>query len=167
MAHASRYPASHAHFRLGAIRLGSLLLLLVGAACGGDAVFVPKIEETNFATSLDVNLAASTKTASGLYYRDLLVGTGPAVPADTNKSVTVGYAGYLRNGVEFDSGTLGPFTLGTNAVIPGFDEGIRGMKVGGRRQLIIPPALGYGDRATGSIPANSILVFVVTLNRIN
>ena len=148
-------------------RLAAALLLIIGAACGGDAVFVPKIEETNFAASLDVNLAASTRTASGLYYRDLVVGTGATVPADTNKSVTVGYAGYLRNGQSFDAGTLGPFTLGTGAVIPGFDQGIRGMKVGGRRQLIIPPALAYGSEKVGSIPANSILVFVVDLNRIN
>lgn len=148
-------------------RAAALLLLLVGTACGGDSVFIPKIEETNFAAALEVNLAASTKTASGLYYRDLIVGTGATVPADTNKSVTVGYAGYLRNGTSFDAGTLGPFTLGTGAVIPGFDEGIRGMKVGGRRQLIIPPALGYGSERVGSIPANSILVFVVDLNRIN
>ena len=148
-------------------RATALLLLLVSAACGGDSVFIPKIEETNFAAALDVNLATSTKTASGLYYRDLIVGTGATVPADTNKSVTVGYAGYLRNGTEFDSGTLGPFTLGTGAVIPGFDEGIRGLKVGGRRQIIIPPALGYGGERVGAIPSNSILVFVIDLNRIN
>lgn len=148
-------------------RAAALLLLLTAAACGGDSVFIPKIEETNFAAALDVNLAASTKTASGLYYRDLIVGTGATVPADTNKSVTVGYAGYLRNGTQFDAGTLGPFTLGTGAVIPGFDQGIRGMKVGGRRQLIIPPALGYGGERVGSIPSNSILVFVIDLNRIN
>ena len=148
-------------------RAAALLFLLLGAACGGDSVFIPKIEETSFAAALEVNLAASTKTASGLYYRDLIVGTGATVPADTNKSVTVGYAGYLRNGAQFDAGTLGPFTLGTGAVIPGFDQGIRGMKVGGRRQLIIPPALGYGSEKVGSIPSNSILVFVVDLTRIN
>ena len=142
-------------------------LLLAVAACGGDSVFVPKIEETNFAASLNVDLTAFTKTASGLYYRDLIVGAGATVPADTNKSVTVGYAGYLRNGQQFDSGVLGPFTTGTGAVISGFDQGLRGMKVGGRRQLIIPPALGYGSQSVGSIPSNSILVFLVDLQRIN
>ena len=144
-----------------------LLILLLGTACGGDSVFVPKIEDTNFASSLNVDLTASTKTATGLYYRDLIVGTGATVPADTNKSVTVAYAGYLRNGQQFDSGVLGPFSTGTGAVIAGFDEGLRGMKVGGRRQLVIPPALGYGTQSVGSIPSNSILVFVVDLQRIN
>ncbi|MFM8910792.1 MAG: FKBP-type peptidyl-prolyl cis-trans isomerase, partial [Gemmatimonadota bacterium] len=139
-----------------------LALLVSIAACGGDSVFVPDITKTQFATSLQVDLAASTKTASGLYYRDLTVGTGALNPTDTAKTVTVGYTGY-RNGVQFDAGTIGPFRTGTGAVIAGFDEGLKGMRAGGRRQLIIPPSLGYGAQSTNGIPANSILVFVVDL----
>ena len=81
--------------------------------------------------------------------------------------MTTSYAGYLRNGTEFDSGSLPAFTTGTGAVIAGYDEGVRGMRVGGQRQLIIPPSLGYGSRGSGSIPANSILVFVITLTATN
>ena len=143
-----------------------LALLVSFAACGGDSVFVPDITKTQFATSLEVDLAASTKTASGLYYRDLTVGTGALNPTDTAKTVTVGYTGSLRNGVQFDAGTIGPFRTGTGAVIAGFDEGLKGMRAGGRRQLIIPPSLGYGARATNTIPANSILVFVVDLRSV-
>jgi FKBP-type peptidyl-prolyl cis-trans isomerase len=114
-----------------------------------------------------VNLAASTKTASGLYYRDITVGVGALVPATSGASVTTTYAGYLRNGTQFDAGNLPAFTTGTGAVIDGYDEGVRGMRVGGQRQLIIPPALGYGSRGSGSIPGNSILVFVITLTATN
>jgi FKBP-type peptidyl-prolyl cis-trans isomerase len=143
-----------------------LALLVSALACGGDAVFVPNIEQTQFATSLNVDLAQSTKTASGLYYRDLLVGTGALNPADTAKTVSVGYAGFFRNGVQFDAGNLGPFRTGTGAVIAGFDEGLKGMRAGGRRQLILPPSLGYGAQSTNGIPANSILVFVVDLRTV-
>ena len=128
---------------------------------------MPNIDTTNFAPSLNVNLAASTKTASGLYYRDITVGAGALVPVASGASVTTTYAGYLRNGTEFDSGNLPAFTTGTGAVIDGYDEGVRGMRVGGQRQLIIPPSLGYGSRASGSIPANSILIFVITLTATN
>jgi len=143
-----------------------LVLLVSVAACGGDSVFVPDITKTQFATSLEVDLAASTKTASGLYYRDLIVGTGALNPTDTAKTVTVAYTGSFRNGVQFDAGTIGPFRTGTGAVIAGFDEGLKGMRAGGRRQLIIPPSLGYGAQATNGIPANSILVFVVDLRTV-
>lgn len=144
-----------------------LLLLAVVASCAGESAFVPDIETTNFAPSLNVDLANSIKTASGLYYRDIVVGAGAQVPMTSGASVTTSYAGYLRNGNEFDSGDLPAFTTGTGAVIDGFDEGVRGMRVGGQRQLIIPPFLGYGSRATGSIPANSILIFVITLTATN
>lgn len=143
------------------------LLLVAVASCSDSAPFVPNIDTTNFAPSLNVNLAASTKTASGLYYRDITVGAGAVVPAASGASVTTTYAGYLRNGTEFDSGNLPAFTTGTGAVIDGYDEGVRGMRVGGQRQLIIPPSLGYGSRASGSIPANSILIFVITLTATN
>lgn len=145
---------------------GGLALLVSVIACGGDSVFVPDISKTQFASSLAVDLAASTKTASGLYYRDLIVGTGALNPTDTAKTVSVGYTGYFRNGVQFDAGTIGPFRTGTGAVIAGFDQGLKGMRAGGRRQLIIPPSLGYGAQTTNGIPANSILVFVIDLRTV-
>jgi len=142
-------------------------LAVVFAAACSVAPFEPDIENTNFAPALGVDLAASTKTASGLWYRDLTVGGGALVPDDTGTSVTVRYTGYLRNGVQFDAGTLPPFVTGAGTVVEGFDQGVRGMRVGGRRQLIIPPSLGYGNASSGSIPPNSILVFVVDLLSIN
>lgn len=143
-----------------------LALVAAVAGCAGTEPFVPDIETANFASSLGVDLASSTKTSSGLYYRDVLVGAGTQVAATGTTNVTTAYAGYLRNGSMFDDGVFS-FTTGTNAVIPGFDEGVRGMRVGGTRQLIIPPNLGYGSAGSGSIPPNSILVFNITLNSIN
>jgi peptidylprolyl isomerase len=99
---------------------------------------------------------------------DLIKGTGPV--AGPHSTVTVNYVGALfKNGKVFDSSwkrhqTFGPFQLGAGAVIKGWDEGLVGMRVGGRRMLIIPPSLGYGQ--TGSppaIPGNATLVFVVDL----
>ncbi len=143
-------------------RLLSLLsLVLAVVACSESSPFVPTIESANFAPSLGVDLAASTKTASGLYYRDIVVGPGTLMPATGVKTVTVTYAGFLRNGSKFDEGANSVFS--TAGLIAGFDEGLRGMKVGGQRQLIIPPALGYGSAGTSGIPGNSILVFNITL----
>lgn len=149
------------------LRLALPLLALVAlfASCSDSSPFVPTIEGTNFAPSLGVDLAASTKTASGLYYRDMVVGGGATVPATGTTPVRVQYAGFFRSGVSFDAGTF-DFTVGSNGAIAGMDEGLRGMKVGGQRQLIIPPSLGYGGTPYGSIPANSILVFNVTLTNI-
>lgn len=149
------------------LRLALPLLALVAvlASCSDSNPFVPTIEGTNFAPSLGVDLAASTKTASGLYYRDIVVGSGAEVPATGTTPVRVQYAGFFRSGVSFDAGTF-DFTVGSSGAIAGMEEGLRGMKVGGQRQLIIPPHLGYGGSAYGSIPANSILVFNVTLTNI-
>lgn len=152
-------------------KLRSLLALfavaILAVSCLDGKLFVPAIEDVYFEPTLGVNLAASTKTASGLYYRDLVVGGGTQVLEVVGDSVGVRYSGYLRNGVKFDSNTTQPqplrFKTGTNAVIRGFDEGVRGMRVGGRRQLIIPPGLGYGSQGSAAIPSNSILVFDVTL----
>lgn len=144
-----------------------LLLVALLASCTGDGPFVPDIETTNFAPSLNVDLANSTELPSGLWYRDITVGAGTQVPMTSGTSVTTSYAGYLRNGTQFDAGNLPAFTTGTGAVIAGYDEGVRGMRVGGQRQLIIPPSLGYGSQRTGDIPPNSILVFVITLTAAN
>ena len=132
-------------------------------ACGGDGVSEPEyqvIEDVDFASSLGVDLSQMTVTESGLYYQDVVEGTGD--PATAQDSVQVAYTGYLTSGATFDSGTF-PFTLGSGQVIPGFDEGVTGMKVGGERRIIIPPALGYGAASNGSIPGGSILIFDLEL----
>lgn len=152
-------------------KLRSILVLfvvaLVASSCLEGELFVPDIENVYFEPSLGVNLAGSTKTASGLYYRDITVGAGTQVLMVDGDSVGVRYRGFLRNGIAFDSNTTAAlplrFRTGSRAVVDGFDEGVRGMRVGGRRQLIIPPGLGYGSQGSAAIPSNSILVFDVTL----
>jgi peptidylprolyl isomerase len=107
-----------------------------------------------------------TTTASGLQYWDIAAGSGPtAAPGNT---VKVHYSGFLTNGQKFDSsrdrGEPFSFPLGAGQVIKGWDEGVAGMKVGGQRQLRIPPDLGYGSAgANGVIPPNATLIFDVEL----
>jgi peptidylprolyl isomerase len=106
-----------------------------------------------------------TTTPSGLQYRDDAVGDGPEAKA--GQTVSVHYTGTLLDGKKFDSsrdrGQPFQFGLGAGQVIRGWDEGVAGMKVGGRRTLVIPPELGYGARAIGPIPPNSTLRFDVEL----
>lgn len=109
--------------------------------------------------------ARATKNETGLKYIDLVVGEGPT--PRKGQRVTVHYTGWLRDGTKFDSshdrGSPFSFKIGTGKVIDGWDEGVATMKVGGKRKLIIPPELGYGSRGSGSIPANSELIFEVEL----
>ena len=146
-------------------RLLGIALAVALVGCLDDSPVAPRIETANIAPSLGVDLDASTRTASGLYYRDIAI--GPGETATVGSDVSVRYSGAFINGVVFDSGgaerTPVDFTLGANEVLAGFDEGTRGMRVGGRRQLIIPPHLGYGSQPYGSIPGNSILVFTIEL----
>ncbi|MDQ6830079.1 MAG: FKBP-type peptidyl-prolyl cis-trans isomerase [Gemmatimonadota bacterium] len=116
-----------------------------------------------YAASLGVDFAAMTKLPSGLWVRDFVVGTGAAVA--TGKTVTVKYSGYLPSGVKFDENISAGivFTVGSLNVIAGFDQGVIGMKVGGKRKLVMPPSLGYGATVHGSIPANSVLIFDIEL----
>jgi FKBP-type peptidyl-prolyl cis-trans isomerase len=106
-----------------------------------------------------------TTTTDGLKYWDIKVGTGAV--ATSGKQVKVQYTGWLENGKKFDSSVGKPpfaFKLGAGQVIKGWDEGVAGMKVGGKRQLRIPPELGYGQRGyPGAIPPNAILIFDVEL----
>lgn len=137
------------------------------AACRKDPSPLPAmpIDKTTFAPILDVQLAKSVTTPSGLVYRDLAVGSGAEAVA--GKTVLVHYDGRLADGTQFDENAPGDdpleFALGQQQVIAGWDEGVSGMKVGGKRQLVIPPALGYGDTGIGPIPGNAILVFTVEL----
>ena len=105
-------------------------------------------------------------TPSGLQYVDEKVGDGKT--PEKGKRVTVHYTGTLTDGKKFDSsrdhGEPFQFRLGAGQVIRGWDEGVAGMKVGGKRTLIIPPNMGYGSRGAGSdIPPNSTLLFEVEL----
>jgi len=112
-------------------------------------------------------------TASGLKYNDVKVGTGDEAVAGAE--VEVHYTGWLytdgKKGIRFDSSRdrneLFKFPLGAGRVIHGWDEGVQGMKVGGVRDLIIPPALGYGARGAGDvIPPNATLFFEVELFKV-
>lgn len=157
----------------------SLVLTLVAVACGRkpDAPseppgpppaasapggpLNPELENTTYAPTLAVDLKAMTRSASGLYYRDLLVGSGE--PAAGGQLLSVHYDGRLADGTPFDAGNYS-FRPGARTVIRGWDEGLVGMRVGGRRQLVIPPDMGYG--VVGSpprIPGNAVLVFTVDL----
>ncbi|HEY5383285.1 MAG TPA: FKBP-type peptidyl-prolyl cis-trans isomerase [Candidatus Paceibacterota bacterium] len=117
------------------------------------------------------NSAVNPSANSGLVVQDEVVGTG--VEAQPGDQVSVNYTGKLENGTVFDTSVGRPpatgctqgfcFVLGAGKVIPGWDQGVAGMKVGGKRVLIIPPSLAYGAQAVGPIPANSTLTFEVEL----
>jgi peptidylprolyl isomerase len=147
----------------------------VTAACasagsgGAPAADTPRTDDvvraTQFSPSLDVQLGEMTRQFSGLYIQDFAEGTG--APATTGDLLRVRYTVHLPDGTR--AGGLSSdqppleFRLGRGQVVKGWDEGLTGMRVNGRRRLIIPPALGYGSRAQAGIPRNSVMVVDVRL----
>ena len=148
--------------------LWAVLLSLFVAACGPatpqDADTGDADTEVTETTSEESAETGSRVTASGLEYIEVELGTGPR--AHTGDLVSVHYTGSLEDGTEFDSSAGGepiPFVLGEGSVIPGWEEGISLMNVGGKAQLIIPPSLGYGAAGYGPIPPDATLYFDVEL----
>lgn len=120
--------------------------------------FLPgDVERTTFAPVLGVHLDSMLHRATGLYVQDLKSGTGAV--ATRGRTVIVRYTGWLADGKRFDDGEI-TVALGTNKTIRAWEEGLLGMRVGGRRRLVVPPALAYGARGSGdTIPPNAVLVF--------
>lgn len=146
----------------------ALLLLVFVVACGEDGDVNDTIaqEEDETAVSDDCRPGEEIESDTGLKYTDEECGDGDE--AVVGAVVSVHYVGRLENGKKFDSsrdrGQPFQFSLGAGQVIPGWDEGVLGMKVGGVRELIIPPELGYGQAGAGGvIPPNATLVFKVEL----
>jgi FKBP-type peptidyl-prolyl cis-trans isomerase len=134
--------------------IGAGIAVLADMGAGGQGGQPPPVSgQSNYAPS-------------GLEYIDVAIGSGPA--ARPGMRASVHYTGWLRDGTKFDSSVDRrqpfQFTLGARQVISGWDEGVAGMRVGGKRRLIVPPDLGYGARGAGGvIPPNATLIFDVEL----
>ena len=144
------------------MRFLTLSILALLAACGSRG----EAGSGGFSAALGVDTTKMTKAASGLWYADVAPGQGAG--AEPGQTVRVHYTGWLPDGKKFDSsrdrGEPFAFTLGAGQVISGWDEGVKGMKVGGRRKLVLPPQLAYGDGgAPPDIPPGATLVFDVEL----
>ena len=129
-----------------------------------STVVVPASEMTNLQAYVAANRPAAILDPGGFYYEILAAGTGTVTPGVCS-IVTVKYSGYLTNGFKFTSTaeetTGAAYTLGQ--LIAGWQRGIPLIKKGGSINLYLPPSLGYGANAAGSIPANSILIFNIQL----
>jgi len=147
----------------------SLASLIVAAVMtAGLACSQPVAQSSSSAGAAPANASAAKEVtlSDGLKYTDDQVGTG--TEATAGKTVSVHYTGWLLDGTKFDSsrdrGQPFSFPLGAGRVIKGWDEGVAGMKIGGKRTLVIPPDLGYGARGAGGvIPPNATLKFEVEL----
>ena len=139
----------------------ALVVLFAIACAGGPAPAEAPIPSSAFSPSLGIDLAEYTRTPEGLYFKDVSVGDGAV--ADERSKVTVAYRGLLANGTQGDSSAGFSFKLASGVVIKGWQVGLKGMRVGGARILVIPPHLGYGWKEVGAIPPNSILLFRVQL----
>jgi FKBP-type peptidyl-prolyl cis-trans isomerase len=146
--------------------------LVSAGACGGSSGAsaspaprpVSDVERTHFDPALGVDLSKMLQKPSGLYVEDLAVGTGSV--AAPERTVVVRYVGWLPSGKTIDQGEI-TVALGHNRVIRAWEEGLLGMRVGGRRLLVTPPSLAYGAQGAGNdIPPNSVLVFVMQLQAV-
>ena len=148
------------------VAASSLFVATAAVACNSDSTTAPEaipLDQQEWATSLGVTLSQFTRLTSGVYFLDTAVGTGAAVSG--TPTVKVAYAGFLPNATKFDENTAGVcFPL--NNLIPGWQVGMQGMKVGGTRRLLIPPDYAYGAGGNGPVPGNANLLFNITLQQV-
>lgn len=131
------------------------------SACGDDLT-APDIRSLEFAPELGVDIDTFTETESGLFYKDEVVGEG--APVGEGWEVSFAITGWLINGDVIQARQVFDVqAIGSSSLIPGVEEGLVGMRVGGERKLVVPPALAYGSRGQGPIPPNAVLVFLVEL----
>jgi len=136
----------------------AIVLALSAAACGGS--------------DSSTSPSAPTPPSAAFSQTDVITGTGAT--ATQGRTIMVSYTGWLYDptrpepkGTQFDSNGGFTFPLGVGRVIPGWDQGVVGMRIGGLRRLVIPPNLAYGSQANGQIPGNSTLVFDIMLLAVN
>ncbi|MEN8144511.1 MAG: FKBP-type peptidyl-prolyl cis-trans isomerase [Gemmatimonadota bacterium] len=157
----------------------ALFLLAAAAGCRGSgsetdtqtaeraaAEAAARDVSPDFAAELGVDLESMTRSTSGLYTQDLVDGIG--LSARPGHLIVIRYSGWIPNGELFDSTEDDPepytFPLGAGRAIEGWEEGIAGMRIGGKRRLVIPPQLGYGSRGVpGDVPPNATLVYEIEL----
>jgi FKBP-type peptidyl-prolyl cis-trans isomerase len=157
--------------RFGVLLLAGLLIAGCSGSRGSKAEPAGDVTSNPATTTSPTGSASGVgkihRLASGLVYQDVVIGNGKM--ADPGLAVSVHYTGWLTDGTEFDSsvrrGQPLQFTLGSGRVIQGWEEGIKGMRVGGKRKLTIPPDLGYGAEGYGGglIPPNATLQFDIEL----
>ncbi len=160
------YSSRYARFAALCAALGCAATNPPGTPASSMAVPQPiagDIERITFDPSLGVHLDQMTRRASGLYVQDLATGTGAV--ATRGRTVVVKYEGWLPNGKQFDSGEI-TVTLGSNKTIRAWEDGLLGMRVGGRRRLVVPPSLAYGSSGAGEIPPNAVLVFEMEMTSV-
>lgn len=156
------------------MRFRSTILFASFAILGGCAIedssqpSVPANE--TFAASLGIDLSTFTKISDDLYYKDIVVGTG--LTAAFNKTISAFYTGWLKDGTQFDSNVGDsqpiefPLNYAAGGPITGWVLGIPGMKVGGKRRLVIGSSYAYGADGRGTIPAHATLIFDVDLTSV-
>ena len=143
--------------------IGLLLCLIIFTSCGKT------INSPIQDTPQQISATQYSTTTRGVLFYDITVGTGNVT--QPGRLLTVHYAGWLESGVKFDSSVdrreTFQFVIGVGQVIPGWDEGVSGMRVGGHRQIIIPPELAYGaNGSSGVIPPNATLIFEIELIKV-
>lgn len=152
--------------------LGIAAVAAVAVACNNDITGLEAPSDPSketFAASLGVDLATMTKLPTGVYYKDLVVGTGEVVAANTD-SLFVNYGGYIKDGTLFDSRTNAKFNPAD--LVPGVRDGLVGMKAGGKRKLVIPSDQGYGGRSIKNtknqviVPRQSTLIFDIEVTKV-